>query len=104
MKEKELDKWYEENRELPELNDYERTRGWSWGDGGYEGKLKVYCAMNPDSIIAKTRNPQDPMGYKPKLGEHSLCWTLYNKYHDTPQWNEARENLLKMYKEGAKCI
>lgn len=86
-KEKELEKWYEENQELAEIDDYFRQSKQSWSDFNYQKKLKVYAIIN--NISFEDTIMQDPWdAIKSKLGRHNIWQTLYNRYPEG-QWREA---------------
>ena len=106
LKEKDLDLWFEENRELSEIDDYARQRNWYWGKGGYQEKLKIYYMFNQEECPEENKQ-KDVMDFKPKLGQHCLYWAMYNKFEGTPEWNKTRKNMIKFsensLKKSEKC-
>ena len=97
-KEKELNKWHEENQELPELDDYSRRHNWSWNEANYQQKLKVYSLLTGvhfDGVVIL-----DPWeAIKPKLGRHNFYQFMYDKYSKEEEWKKTQNNLINIYKK-----
>ena len=93
---KELDRWFEENRELPEIDDYFRVKGISWDLLDYQIKLNAYSIIEDINFleVKLPRNLRPPYG-----AHHSLYWALDKKFKNTDQWNETKANMLEIAKK-----
>jgi len=93
---KELNKWFEENRELPEIDDYFRIKGLSWDSLNYQVKLNAYCIIE-DKYFDEVKLPRN---IRPPYGaHHSVYWALNKKFRNTDKWNETKANMLKLAKK-----
>ena len=100
LKLRELDKWYEENQELPELDDYFRLNKVRWDNLRYDRKLKIYSIITGESFEGvEIRDPLQQL--RPRLGRHDFYQFMFNKYYGTKEWKNAKKTMLEAASEEA---